>query len=388
MIAVSQNHFQLAELITGVTLGDAATSVNQVESRLGGVKLRDLLHTSEEMSVKCFQFNPAPGSGSLSRRESPVPDHIANRFRQIPNLGLDLIRDSLKRHYFIVPRAPIGYLETEAGRRDLENHLARRLTRHRQTIIPWLDGVRTLAGSKVLEIGCGTGCSTVALAEQGAMVVAVDLDGPSVEVAKLRCAVYGLNVAFSLANAVEVGELFHADKFDLIIFYASLEHMSYDERISAIRATWGILAPGDLWCVVETPNRLWYTDDHTSLLPFFHWLPDELAFDYARYSERPNFSERYQDFNDKVQRHDFLRRGRGVSFHEFAIAIGPPEKLNVCSSLSTFIAGRKRRPRSWLRSWMKGPPPISERYRSLLAEICPPIHPAFLEKDLDLILMK
>jgi hypothetical protein len=68
--------------------------------------------------------------------------------------------------------------------------------------------------------------------------------------------------------------LFSDRHFDYIIFYASLEHMTIEERMSAMRATWGMLSDGDLWCVIETPNRLWYHDGHTSLLPFYMWLPE------------------------------------------------------------------------------------------------------------------
>jgi 2-polyprenyl-3-methyl-5-hydroxy-6-metoxy-1,4-benzoquinol methylase len=39
--------------------------------------------------------------------------------------------------------------------------------------------------------------------------------------------------------------------FDIIIFYASLEHMVHEERLRAIADTWAMLRPGDLWCVVE-----------------------------------------------------------------------------------------------------------------------------------------
>ena len=67
--------------------------------------------------------------------------------------------------------------------------------------------------------------------------------------------------------------------------------MVHEERLQAIADTWTMLRPGDLWCVIETPNRLWHTDTHTALLPFYHWLPDDLAFKYARFSQRTNFRE-------------------------------------------------------------------------------------------------
>jgi S-adenosylmethionine-dependent methyltransferase len=328
---------------------------------------------------------------SAGHGQPTVPGHLSAQFRQISDSGLDAVRASLEQHYFAFPRKPRDYLATERGQQDIQDHLVHRLRRDRQQVIPWLEDNRPLGGCRVLEIGCGTGCSTVALAEQGAKVIGIDLDEPSLEVAKRRCEIYNLDVEFRLGNAVEVGELFRGIRFDFIIFYASLEHMCHEERIRSIRASWDMLPPGGLWCVIETPNRLWHTDHHTSLLPFFHWLPDELAFHCSRFSPRTNFREIYDDYDDEQQRLHFLRRGRGVSFHEFALAIGPVEQLNVLSSLAMHLTGRTRE--AWLKrhSWLGRTPPtptLDDRYRALLAEVYPSIHPGFFERDLDLILLK
>src|SRR5947209_16094325 len=42
---------------------------------------------------------------------------------------------------------------------------ASRLRRDRFAVIPWLDRTRPLRSSRILEVGCGRGASTVALAE-------------------------------------------------------------------------------------------------------------------------------------------------------------------------------------------------------------------------------
>jgi S-adenosylmethionine-dependent methyltransferase len=334
-----------------------------------------------------------------------VPGHLSAQFRQISDSELGAIQASLEQHYFAASPLPLrDYLATEWGQQELQDHLVLRLRRDREEVIPWLDDNRSLRGSKVLEIGCGTGCSTVALAEQGAEVIGIDVDESALEVAKRRCEIYGLDVEFRLANAVKVGELFRDTRFDFIIFFASLEHMYHKERISAIRATWDMLPSGGLWCIVETPNRLWHTDSHTSRLPFFHWLPDELAFYYSRFSQRPHFREKYDNYDDEQQRLDFLRQGRGLSFHEFALAIGSIEKLNVRSSLATHLAGRAQeawlRQHPWMRkkpAWLRRPswlrrmaptPPLDYRYQALLAELYPSIHPGFFDPYLDLILLK
>ena len=308
-----------------------------------------------------------------------VPDHISANFREIDDIKTATIKSSLEQNFFV--RFPEEYLSTEPGQKDLQNHLYNRLEKDRNLVVPWLDNAKSLRDSRVLEIGCGTGCSTVALAEQGAKVSAVDVDAKSLVVASDRCEAYGLDAGYFHANATEVDELFSGQHFDFIIFYASLEHMTIKERLIAMKNTWEMLSAGDLWCVIETPNRLWYYDAHTSFLPFYLWLPDDLAYQYSRFSPRDNFRELYDDATDESMLH-FLRRGRGASFHEFELTMNPVERLNVISSRSTFH--RKRKPFGRLA----GKYSIADRYTSFLGEVAPHLHEGFYQPTLDLIIRK
>ena len=310
---------------------------------------------------------------------SPVPDHIQANFRTVNKLKADLIEQSLRNHYFA--GCPENYLATEWGKNDLDNHLFRRLETDRRVIIPWLDQSRPLRGSSILEVGCGTGCSTVALAEQGAKVTAIDVHKPSLTVAMERCRAHDLDVDFAYANATEVSRLFSDRHFDYIIFYASLEHMTIEERLSAMRESWGMLSGGGLWCVLETPNRLWYYDSHTSLLPFYMWLPDELAFAYSRFSPRNNFREIYREYSDESMLH-FLRRGRGVSFHEFELTMKPISALKVKSSLN--MSNRQGGLLSRLRYRFSN----ESKFISLLRKIAPGVHEGFFHSSLYLIIEK
>ncbi len=309
---------------------------------------------------------------------SPIPGHIQANFRTIDKPKFDSIELSLRQHFFA--RLPEGYLATDFGSRDLEDHLFKRLETDRRIIIPWLNDVRPLRDASILEIGCGTGCSTVALAEQGAKITAIDVDEGALVVASERCRAYGLDVSFSHANATEVHRLFPGQHFDYLIFYATLEHMTIAERMLAMRATWEMLSAGDLWCVIETPNRLWYYDEHTSLLPFHMWLPDELAFEYSRFSPRNNYRELYREYTDEARLH-FLRRGRGVSFHEFELTMKPVRELNIKSSLNPSTARGLGRRLKWRFS-------KEYRYISLLRSVAPELHDGFLQKFLYLIIEK
>jgi len=321
-----------------------------------------------------------------------VPKHLRARFVD-PGAAIADVDASLKRHYLsrrIWGEAELTveqWLATPAGQDDLEDHLQRRLQTFRSSVVPWLDAAKPLRNATVLEIGCGTGASTVALAEQGARVTAVDMDEPSLTVARDRCRAYGLQCEFVQANGAQLGELLAERRFDFVIFFACLEHMTLAERIQSMRATWTSLAPGGLWCCIETPNRLWHFDEHTSRLPFFHWLPDDLAFEYARFSEREPLRSAYRN-NTEQAMSSFLRHGRGVSFHEFDIAIGDSARLDVVSSLALWR--RERRwfgmtslPRFWQRFWQP-----KYRYESLIAALRPDIHRGFFQAYLDLIVRK
>src|SRR5262249_51650046 len=134
---------------------------------------------------------------------------------------------------------------------------------------------------------------------------------------------------FRVANAAELPADLVQRRFDFIIFFASLEHMLLEDRLRAMQRTWAMLPGGGLWCVTDTPNRLWYFDTHTALMPFFHWLRDELARTYGRFSDRPSIRRWGHDQSRPTV--EFLQLGRGVSFHEFELGLAPLRSLRVLS---------------------------------------------------------
>jgi S-adenosylmethionine-dependent methyltransferase len=102
--------------------------------------------------------------------------------------------------------------------------------------------------------------------------------------------------------------------------------MTYEERLLSLKAAWSLLGSGCLLAIIESPNRLWYFDDHTSNLPFYHWLPDELALEFLKRSRNYYFDPVFERF-DETSQIELIRRGRGVSFHEFELALGDIDQL-------------------------------------------------------------
>ena len=313
---------------------------------------------------------------TIKRLLFPIPQHLSQHHKNIGPAGLETIRKSIQTHYHAGWRSESNYSK-EMYEHDLTAHLSGRLTSDRRMVVPWLDSAKHLRNSRILEIGCGTGSSTVALAEQGAKVVGVDIDQPALTVARDRCRVYEVQAEFHAMNATRMRHVFGENAFDFIIFFATLEHMTIAERLVALRDAWQMLPTGGLLVIVETPNRLWYYDGHTSMLPFFHWLPNELAFRYSALSPRENFRELYRTYDAPSKEH-FLRQGRGASFHEFDLAIRRARDLKVVSSQSTFYGVRHKPQRSML----------DRRYKSILMKIYPDLHEGFCDDTLFLIIEK
>jgi 2-polyprenyl-3-methyl-5-hydroxy-6-metoxy-1,4-benzoquinol methylase len=304
---------------------------------------------------------------------SPVPARLSRNFIPLEPDGREALLASIKASYLNGWR---GERNTPARYEYLlADHLHTGLDGDRATVIPWLDGVRRLEGLRVLDIGCGTGSSTVAMAEQGARVTAIDIDEAALQVAKDRCRIYGIEAEPRQMNASAIAA-FGANAFDLVIFSGSLAQMTNAERLAALKGAWQILPAGGLLSVVDAPNRLWYFDSHTSRLPFYNWLPNDLAFHYSRFSTRENFRELYTACDGRSEEH-FLRRGRGVSFHEFDLAVKPASELNILSALHSS---------AFLRQLLDSG--VRRRYKAMLMSFCPGIHEGFFDPTLDLVIQR
>lgn len=331
------------------------------------------------------RFAKKTASVFLNVKTLNYPHHLLANQRSLSEEGKQQLVRSLRENYFSNPayyQHPVEeYLSTEVGQRDLESHMDARLEGDRRSRVPWLDDVSTLDGATILEIGCGTGSSTVALAEQGANVTGVDIHEGSLKVAEDRCKAYNLNARFIHSNATEISKHIEFETFDFIIFFASLEHMTMAERLESLKTAWNRLSSGRYLVVTDTPNRLWYFDFHTSLTPFFFWLPDELALLYSGRTPRELYNKTFQAPTDEAKLL-FSRWGRGVSFHDFEVAIDcPAEQLPVVSCMSLFLRAKTNSDRLYKRS-------LAGRYESILAEIYPAVHRGFYLQNLDLVFMK
>lgn len=108
-----------------------------------------------------------------------------------------------------------------------------------------------LRGAQVLDVGCGGGLLSEALARSGATVTALDLAPELVEIAKLHLLESGLTVDYRL-QSVEDLALEMPGQFDAITCMEMLEHVP--DPASVLRACASLLKPGGR-LFVSTLNR-------------------------------------------------------------------------------------------------------------------------------------
>jgi len=86
-------------------------------------------------------------------------------------------------------------------------------------------------GKDVLEIGCGIGTDSVEFALSGARVTAVELSPKSLEIARRRFEVYGLQGEFIEVSAEELSKKVRVRPYDLIYSFGVIHHTPNPEKV-------------------------------------------------------------------------------------------------------------------------------------------------------------
>jgi 2-polyprenyl-3-methyl-5-hydroxy-6-metoxy-1,4-benzoquinol methylase len=128
----------------------------------------------------------------------------------------------------------IRHSRKEVGTREYFDEVERRKYMVEPHIPRFADFERW-RGKKVLEIGCGIGTDTMNFARAGAQVTAVDLSEKSLELARLRARVFGLEdrIRFIQADAEHLSEKVPAEPYDLIYSFGVIHHTPHPERVVA-----------------------------------------------------------------------------------------------------------------------------------------------------------
>ncbi|MGH9808240.1 MAG: bifunctional 2-polyprenyl-6-hydroxyphenol methylase/3-demethylubiquinol 3-O-methyltransferase UbiG, partial [Terriglobia bacterium] len=90
--------------------------------------------------------------------------------------------------------------------------------------LAWIDGLARLAGKQVLDIGCGGGILSEAMARLGAKVTGIDLSEKPLRVAQLHLLESGLSISYQQVSAEALAEE-KAGAFDVVTCMELLEHV-------------------------------------------------------------------------------------------------------------------------------------------------------------------
>jgi len=103
--------------------------------------------------------------------------------------------------------------------------------------LEWIASHAALEGAKVLDVGCGGGILTEAMARRGAQVTGIDLSEKALRVAELHLNESGLKVTYQKASVEDC-----AGEFDIVTCMELLEHVP--DPASMVSACARLVRPG------------------------------------------------------------------------------------------------------------------------------------------------
>ncbi|TET91710.1 MAG: class I SAM-dependent methyltransferase [Methanomassiliicoccales archaeon] len=84
-------------------------------------------------------------------------------------------------------------------------------------------------GARILDAGCGLGCTSVPLSREGYDVVGIDNDPRVIEAAKQNGQNFGGKIDFKVMDVFDIDKKFGKDSFDACIHGGVLEHFSKEQ---------------------------------------------------------------------------------------------------------------------------------------------------------------
>ncbi len=107
--------------------------------------------------------------------------------------------------------------------------------------VGFIDRYADLAGKKVLDVGCGGGILSEAMAHRGAEVSGIDMGEAPLKVAKLHGLESGVKVSYSRITAEEFAAE-NPESFDVVTCMEMLEHVP--DPASVVQAVADLVKPG------------------------------------------------------------------------------------------------------------------------------------------------
>ena len=107
--------------------------------------------------------------------------------------------------------------------------------------LDYIDGRASIAGKRVLDVGCGGGILAEAMSRRGARVTGIDMGETPLEVARLHLLESGLEVEYRQMTAEALAEA-EPGTFDVVTCMEMLEHVP--DPASVVKACHDLVRPG------------------------------------------------------------------------------------------------------------------------------------------------
>jgi cyclopropane fatty-acyl-phospholipid synthase-like methyltransferase len=101
--------------------------------------------------------------------------------------------------------------------------------------------------SRALDLGCGTGTSSIALAKAGWTVTGIDFVPRAIRMAKRKAKAAGLTVDFRLGDAAHLRSPLFTSPFSLILDIGCYHGLSPSDQSAYFNQLDHLLAPGGTW---------------------------------------------------------------------------------------------------------------------------------------------
>jgi len=139
------------------------------------------------------------------------------------------------------------------------------------------DRMGLASGTRVLDLGCGTGALVVELAKAGAHVVGLDTfeeaGGIDRQIAEARLREAGVSAQLLAGSAAALP--FENGQFDLVVNIGMLEHIPPVGRQRMLAEMLRVVRPGGHLFLIAGPTAMTPFDQHIPGHSFSNWLPRE-----------------------------------------------------------------------------------------------------------------
>lgn len=135
----------------------------------------------------------------------------------------------------------------------------------------WIDSIAPVAEQEFLDIGCGGGLLSEAMAVRGAKVTGIDMSSTAIEVANLHRLEFGLDIDYRVCSAEDLAQE-NSKKFDIISCMELLEHIPDPQTL--VKASTTMLKKGG-FAFFSTINRhIWgYLKTIVAAEYILKWVP-------------------------------------------------------------------------------------------------------------------